>query len=262
LGPFAGAQPTPRFGDRPEIPAKDFLFQKSPQTDIERVACLGFYLAHYRDTPHFKTIDISRLNTEAAQIKFSNGAFAVADATNAGLLTRQEREISNYRHWVSGMSRHSPIVRQPRRYWLTSRPADSANRITAKVHRLESHPECPKKPRPVKITIYNHKGGVGKTTLSVNIASALVALGKSVLLVDSDPQCNLTSYLLSDDVVDDLLNKSDGPAGATIWTGVRPVINQMGEVVPIPSIKVGGLRSLPGDIRMSEYEEFSGRFMD
>lgn len=88
LGPFAGAQPTPRFGDRPEIPAKDFLFQKSPQTDIERVACLGFYLAHYRDTPHFKTIDISRLNTEAAQIKFSNGAFAVANATNAGLLTQ------------------------------------------------------------------------------------------------------------------------------------------------------------------------------
>lgn len=116
----------------------------------------------------------------------------------------------------------------------------------------------PRKPRPVKITIYNHKGGVGKTTLSVNIASALVALGKSVLLVDSDPQCNLTSYLLSDDVVDDLLNKSDGPAGATIWTGVRPVINQIGEVVPIPSIKVGGLRLLPGDIRMSEYEEFLG----
>lgn len=116
----------------------------------------------------------------------------------------------------------------------------------------------PRKARPVKLTIYNHKGGVGKTTLSVNIAAALVELGKSVLLVDSDPQCNLTSYLLSDDVVDDLLNKSDGPSGGTIWTGVRPVINQIGEVIPISPVKVGGLRLLPGDIRMSEYEEFLG----
>ncbi|MYB36323.1 MAG: ParA family protein [Gammaproteobacteria bacterium] len=53
--------------------------------------------------------------------------------------------------------------------------------------------------RPIRITIFNHKGGVGKTTLTVNIASAIAAQGKSVLLVDSDPQCNLTSYLLADE---------------------------------------------------------------
>jgi cellulose biosynthesis protein BcsQ len=70
--------------------------------------------------------------------------------------------------------------------------------------------------QPVRITIYNHKGGVGKTTLAVNIASALTELDKSVLLVDSDPQCNLTSYLLADDVVDNLLDNSDGPKGQTI----------------------------------------------
>ena len=35
---------------------------------------------------HFKTIDLSKLNTEAAQIKFSNTAFSVVNATNAGLL--------------------------------------------------------------------------------------------------------------------------------------------------------------------------------
>ena len=50
------------------------------------MACLAFYLTHYQDTAHFKTVDISRLNTEAAQMKFSNAAYAVTNATNAGLL--------------------------------------------------------------------------------------------------------------------------------------------------------------------------------
>ena len=62
---------------------------------------------------------------------------------------------------------------------------------------------------PLRLTIYNHKGGVGKTTLTVNIAAALAERNKRVLLIDSDPQCNLTSYLLADDVVNDLLDNSD-----------------------------------------------------
>lgn len=76
----------PTFGDRATISPKDFLHEKQPQTDIERVACLGYYLTHYRDIPQFKTIDISKLNTEAAQLKFSNAAVAVANATASGLL--------------------------------------------------------------------------------------------------------------------------------------------------------------------------------
>src|SRR5436309_11534705 len=48
---------------------KEFLRDKHPMTDVERVTCLAYYLAHYRDTPHFKTVDISTLNTEAAQPK-------------------------------------------------------------------------------------------------------------------------------------------------------------------------------------------------
>ncbi len=77
---------TTSFASSPELSPKDFLFQKQPQTDVERVACLAYYLTHYRDTPHFKTVDISLLNTEAAQVKFSNAAYAVVNAANAGLL--------------------------------------------------------------------------------------------------------------------------------------------------------------------------------
>lgn len=49
------------------------------------------------------------------------------------------------------------------------------------------------------ISVFNNKGGVGKTTLTYHLAHALVAQGKKVLLVDADPQCNLSIFCMTEE---------------------------------------------------------------
>jgi hypothetical protein len=77
---------TGKFSKEQSLSPKEFLMKKQPRSDVERVACLAYYLAHYRDQPTFKTLDISNLNTEAAQTKLSNSAYAVNNATQYGYL--------------------------------------------------------------------------------------------------------------------------------------------------------------------------------
>lgn len=53
----------------------------------------------------------------------------------------------------------------------------------------------PQLPGGTVLSVYNYKGGVGKTTLLANLATAAAMDGKKVLLVDCDPQCNLSDLL-------------------------------------------------------------------
>ena len=48
------------------------------------------------------------------------------------------------------------------------------------------------------ISIFNNKGGVGKSTICWNLADALGRADKKVLLIDFDPQCNLSIAMLGD----------------------------------------------------------------
>ncbi|MFA0224334.1 ParA family protein [Vibrio splendidus] len=77
------------------------------------------------------------------------------------------------------------------------------------------------------ISLFNNKGGVGKTTLTWNLSVALSAKGKSVLLIDFDPQCNLSIALLGEEGFSNLLQKDQSnPYGKTIRAFCQPFIQQ------------------------------------
>lgn len=82
--------------DRSSSP-KQFLLEKKPHTMVERIACLAFYLTHYRDLPHFKNVDLTAINTEAAQPRITNPARDIGNAQSTGYLVpagKGERQIS------------------------------------------------------------------------------------------------------------------------------------------------------------------------
>jgi cellulose biosynthesis protein BcsQ len=108
------------------------------------------------------------------------------------------------------------------------------------------------------IALFNHKGGVSKTTTAFNLGWMLATLGHPTLLVDADPQCNLTGMALGFKGPTELEALYSTHAERNLWAGLapafesRPVPIEGVEAVDLP--RCPGLFLLPGHIRLAEYE--------
>lgn len=83
-----------------------------------------------------------------------------------------------------------------------------------------------------KIVLFNHKGGVSKTTSAFNIGWMLAEKGHKTMLVDGDPQCNLTALFLGSSF--DEYYTNDATKYQNIRDGVKMVFD--GQPTPIRSI--------------------------
>jgi len=110
----------------------------------------------------------------------------------------------------------------------------------------------------IVISLFNHKGGVSKTTTAFNLGWMLAAKGKRVLLIDCDPQCNLTGMVLGFEKMEDLQSIVGTDLPRNIRDGLAPAFEsrptpiQKVECVVIPGNQ--NLYLLPGHIGLAEYE--------
>lgn len=106
-----------------------------------------------------------------------------------------------------------------------------------------------------KIALFNHKGGFSKTTTTFNLGWMLASKGKRVILVDADPQCNLTGMLLGDDQakIQSIYNTT-----SNIKTALAPAFESQPRAIEavdcIPIERRDGLFLLPGHVGFGEYE--------
>ena len=115
------------------------------------------------------------------------------------------------------------------------------------------------------ITLYNHKGGVSKTTTTYNLARFLQNKGKKVLVVDADPQCNMTEMLLCD-VIEQLDEEAERTGivtelpGSSLLQVLEPRFNGDESFVNIDRINSvqidANLWLLRGDVSLNRLEDY------
>lgn len=108
------------------------------------------------------------------------------------------------------------------------------------------------------ISIFNNKGGVGKSTIAWNMADALGDLGKKVLVIDFDPQCNLSLAMLGEDIFVRQLPTVNEPYGMTIRAFLQRFLQGTGgeEVFPIKGPHTSkNVSIIPGDFWLNVYAD-------
>jgi cellulose biosynthesis protein BcsQ len=108
------------------------------------------------------------------------------------------------------------------------------------------------------IALFNHKGGVSKTTTTFNLGWMLAELGKRVIIVDADSQCNLTGMVLGYKGPVELETFYVNHPSQNLWAGLAPAFESQPRLMQgIDCLEVQGrpdLFLLPGHIGISEYE--------
>ncbi|MEA5445567.1 ParA family protein [Gammaproteobacteria bacterium AB-CW1] len=74
------------------------------------------------------------------------------------------------------------------------------------------------------ISLFNHKGGVSKTTTAFNLGWVLAEQGHKTLIVDADPQCNLTALVLDYNSVEEVEDFYADNPGCDLSAGLEPVM--------------------------------------
>src|SRR5579872_881460 len=110
------------------------------------------------------------------------------------------------------------------------------------------------------ISLFNHKGGVSKTTTVFHLGWKMASLGKKVLIVDADPQCNLTGLTLGLEDYDALFAFYDSKQNTDIFNSLAPIFAIESSVAqPMNRTSVANTRNpnmniLAGNIRFSEID--------